>query len=130
MFGRELAKGEGTLKGKIYYFIFGHDHMGLRTRAMHVQRGVASLQEPDKVLDAGSGLGCYSFYFAKRYPKARIIGVDVSDKKIKNSRLIATRFGLHNLVFHKANLVHYSPQEEFDLICCIDVLEHIEDESY
>jgi hypothetical protein len=38
MFGSELALGKVSPKGKLYYRLFGHDHMGLRVRSMHVQK--------------------------------------------------------------------------------------------
>lgn len=128
MFGSELSKGIVTKKGRVFYSLWGYDHIGLRTRAMHVKNSLKSLAQPSRVLDAGSGNGCYSFYFAKKYPSARITGIDISDEKIQNLKIISNRLGLKNLVFHKDDLAQYRSKEKFDLINCIDVLEHIKDD--
>ena len=128
MFGRELALGSASAGGRLYYRFFGHDHMGLRVRAMHVRRMLSKMAVPRAVLDAGSGDGCYSVYLACQFPKARVTGIELRGELVANCRTIASRLGLANLDFVQADLVTYRLIDTFDIICCIDVLEHTKDD--
>ena len=126
MFGSELALGKSSLKGKLYYRLLGHDHMGLRVRSMHVQRMLPQVDALETILGAGSGDGCYSFYLARKYPRAKVIGIELKAQLVENCRTIASRLKLRNIGFVQGDLTAYRPMNKFDLICCMDVLEHIE----
>ena len=80
---------------------------------------------PRAILDAGCGRGDYSFYLARRYPNARVIGVDIDEARVDRNRRMATRLGLENITFETADLVTARFPNPFDLIISIDVLEHI-----
>ena len=82
--------------------------------------------DPRTILDAGCGRGDYSFYLARRYPRARVIGVDVDQARVARNRAMADRLGLSNVQFQVADLVTARFGTTFDLIISIDVLEHIE----
>lgn len=129
MFGSELAIGNTPRKGKVWYRLFGHDLIGMRIRALHFQKMLDQLPTPKTILDAGSGEGCYSFYLARRFPQAQVIGIELDEELVANSKLILSKLRLPNLKFIQADIVTYAPRTYFDLICSIDVLEHVgEDE--
>jgi trans-aconitate methyltransferase len=84
---------------------------------------------PGSILDAGCGAGDYSFYLAQRFPEARVLGVDLNAELIAKNRAIAAAMGLENVTFEVADLATFSGPGRFDLICSIDVLEHIPEQS-
>ena len=129
MFGSEQALGEVSSRGRFYYKVFGYDHMGHRVRAMHLRKMLAYFQDPQVILDAGCGNGSISFWLARRYPQAGISAVDVDERLVEHCNRIRGRLGWTNLQFMCCDLVEYEPTTRFDLICCVDVLEHIEDDE-
>lgn len=84
MFGSELAVLIGSWRGKLFYRLLGHEHIGLRCRAMHIKRMLKGLPDSlfQSILDAGTGDGCYAFYLARFWPHAQITAVDVDAAKI------------------------------------------------
>jgi SAM-dependent methyltransferase len=56
--------------------------------------GIA-VTSPQKVLDLGSGAGCYSFYLG-RFNDVEVSGVDIDGKRISESSHIAKRLGREN----------------------------------
>lgn len=125
MFGRELAFGACNVKGKLHYLLLGHDLVGLRVRAMHVKKMLKDFKEPRTILDAGCGDGCYSFYLARRFPKSKVHAIDKSRELIEACETIRARLNITNLRFEVQSLIDLSSRGSYDLILCIDVLEHI-----
>ena len=80
---------------------------------------------PCQILDAGCGAGDHTLYLARRFPSARVVGVDVDATRIADNTDVARRLGLRNLAFRVENLTMLEDREEYDLIVSIDVLEHI-----
>jgi 2-polyprenyl-3-methyl-5-hydroxy-6-metoxy-1,4-benzoquinol methylase len=71
------------------------------------------------VLDVGCGFGVFSYFFAQKYPKLEIIGVDLS----------ANRISLAENVYHKPENLHFKQnkiedlvEDNFDSALFIDVL--------
>jgi SAM-dependent methyltransferase len=81
--------------------------------------------EPQRILDAGCGRGDYAIYLARRYPAARVLGVDLDATLIARNRDVAARLGVRNVEFAVVDLQAFHPAAEFDLIVSIDVLEHL-----
>jgi len=42
--------------------------------------------EPDRVLDLGTGTGAGAFTLARRFPSARVLGVDLSERMLERAR--------------------------------------------
>jgi len=84
---------------------------------------------PRAILDAGCGRGDYSFYLARRFPKAQVYGVDIDDARVERNRRMAVELGLDNVSFRVADLVTAKFPTSFDLIVSIDVLEHIPEQE-
>lgn len=129
MFGSELAKGEGTFKGRLFWRIFGTDLVGTRIRALNVKKVLKKIKDPKNILDAGCGDGCYSFYLSKRYPHAQVTAVDINENLIGNCNIILAKLRRKNLVFKLYGLERLEYKKAFDLICCIDVLHYIEEDQ-
>lgn len=69
----------------------------------------------NRILDAGCGLGWFRAPFARAYPLAEYIGLEVSEE-------LCRRRG-----WERGSLAGYRPQEPFDLVICSDVLQYLDD---
>ncbi len=78
------------------------------------------------ILDAGSGFGQYDYYMATRHTNWKITGVDVKDEQIADCNRFFKKIGLTNASFAKADLSTLAENETYDLVLCVDVMEHIE----
>jgi SAM-dependent methyltransferase len=111
---------------KLYIALFGMPIVGLRIRA----RNAFSLIPKNKVykciLDAGSGNGVFSFELWRHFPKARILGIDVLEEEVEACKYIARRIRCTNVGFRQCSIEDLAEKNTFDLILCIDILEHIE----
>lgn len=75
------------------------------------------------VLDAGCGTGYGADYLSNVCKE--IIGIDISESAIRYAR---THFQKDNLKYEVINLTGLTFQNStFDIVCCLDVIEHIED---
>tara|TARA_Y100000034_G_scaffold133755_1_gene200185 strand:+ start:340 stop:1119 length:780 start_codon:yes stop_codon:yes gene_type:complete len=134
VFGDALSFGKGIevstaddKKFKINDFnslgfkILGIPHIGIRQRA-RIIFSMIKFNEKDFVLDAGCGIGLYSFEI---YKKAKqITGVDLDEDKINQASKLANR-SKKNIVFKKQDLTKLNEKNKFDKIICSDVIEHI-----
>lgn len=76
-----------------------------------------------RVADIGCGVGIHTYYLAKKFPKAKVVGFDFSSTGIaaakKNNKS-------KNLSFSIEDITKAKNIQKFDLITGFDVLEHIE----
>ncbi len=112
-----------------YISLLGVPVVGLRIRARNILSLLPDGIDPKEVLDAGSGPGVITFMLAGKYSDARVTGVDMLEEEINASRAIAERAGITNASFETADITALPFQNRFDLIVCVDILEHIEDDE-
>ncbi len=102
----------------------------LLLRSWHVRKALRQWENdhkgPQNVLDAGSGFGQYDFYMARRHPEWKIKGVDVKKEQIADCNQFFTTIGLTNTRFEEADLTRLDGENSYDLVLCVDVMEHIE----
>lgn len=84
---------------------------------------------PINILDAGCGRGDYSFYLAKRYPDASVVGIDLNSELITRNNETKRLLNFKNLEFKIQSILDIEQTSAFDLIICIDVLEHIPNQT-
>lgn len=77
------------------------------------------------IYDAGTGYGQYSYFMAKNLQPNSIYAVDVKENWIKDSEIFFKSNGFENVSFGIEDLTEISHKEKFDLIVCVDVMEHI-----
>lgn len=127
-FGEQrLVRPEVGSAARLIYRVMGvadaphYLHFRLLSRAL---QSFGELQ-PRKILDAGCGGGDYSFYLARRYPSASVLGVDIDRSLIERNTRTAKLMGLTNVQFECRDVSETQFGPEFDLIVSVDVLEHI-----
>ncbi|MEX0679747.1 MAG: methyltransferase [Balneolales bacterium] len=83
-----------------------------------------------KILDAGSGFGQYDRFMLKAFPNAEIHAIDVKEDYLEDCRSYFRKemadgrihFDNHDLTGDEL------PAEYYDLVVCVDVLEHISED--
>jgi 2-polyprenyl-3-methyl-5-hydroxy-6-metoxy-1,4-benzoquinol methylase len=81
------------------------------------------------ILDYGCGVGTISFYLAKFGNK--VLGLDISNNAITAAKASASNLHLKKIKFNKCSTTTLNNMEhdQFDLVTCIEVLEHVENDS-
>ena len=103
----------------------------LLLRQWYVKKEIKKYYTKDKELrfyDAGAGFGQYSYFILKYFKKAKVHAVDLKMDYIDSFARYAKLLGWQDFTVQQANLVNYTPNDKFDLIVAIDILEHIEDD--
>lgn len=116
---------------RVHFQLFGvadpahyiHNRWLDRELATHVTR------PPSRILDAGCGSADHTFFLARRFPEASVLGMDIDGTLIARNTEVAARLGISNVRFEVGDLCALRSQSEFDMIVSIDVLEHIQRQS-
>lgn len=113
---------------KAYIALFGIPIVGLRIRARNAFSLIPEYQSYHNILDAGSGPGVISFEMGRRYPEAKVVGVDLLKESIQACEHISKKLKIKNVQFQQSTIEDLPQLNFFDLILCIDILEHIQDD--
>ncbi|HRY32280.1 MAG TPA: class I SAM-dependent methyltransferase [Bacteroidales bacterium] len=102
----------------------------LLLRSWHIRRQLkawyaSTSAEAPHVLDAGFGFGQYSYFLAKLGNNISLKGLDVKEEQVQDCNRFFRQIGISNAFFFEADLVQWSEPGTFDLILCVDVMEHI-----
>ncbi|TAL57521.1 MAG: class I SAM-dependent methyltransferase [Bacteroidetes bacterium] len=112
---------------KLFYNLL--DLLLLRSWHVHKELGKAPSNSPKggelQILDAGSGFGQYSYWMTNKFPKAKILAVDVKDEQVADSNEFFGRIEKKNVIFEVADLTKFVQANKFDLALSVDVMEHI-----
>ena len=114
---------------KTYIRLFGAPIVGLRIRARNVFSLIPKERPYDRILDAGCGTGVFAFALAKRFPTAHVVGIDISEDAIAAAKQISESAGIRNVGFQMQDLIELDSSSLYDLVICVDILEHIEDDT-
>ncbi len=109
---------------KVFYKLL--DLLLLRT--WHVHRELKAWMKKNssaKILDAGSGFGQYSFYLAGKSANYAIDALDVKEEQIADCNNFFNKVGYNNATFAFGDLTKSIAQNKYDLVLCVDVMEHI-----
>ncbi|MEJ2446017.1 MAG: class I SAM-dependent methyltransferase [Exilibacterium sp.] len=79
-----------------------------------------------KILEAGCGSGHRLVAVARRYPNAKVLGIDISRTSLKVARDLAKKYNVTNIEFREENLLNFDLGEKFDFIICAGVIHHTE----
>lgn len=102
-------------------------------RAWHVRKALKKISRelPDHalILDAGSGMGQYSYRLSRMSKNWQIKGVDVNETEIGDCNSFFRKTGLSDRVsFETADLTTLKEPSVYDLIITVDVMEHIRED--
>ncbi len=82
------------------------------------------------VLDAGAGFGQYTYWLSRKNNKLKIYAVDVKEEQVRDCNNFFKSIGYNNVLFGVEDLVVYQKPDAYNLVVCVDVMEHIlEDEK-
>ena len=113
---------------KLFYLLLDM----LLLRQLYVKREIKkyfSTGKPLRFYDAGAGFGQYSYFILKHFKKAKVHAVDLKTDYMDSFANYANEAGWQDFTTQQADLVNYTPNENFDLIIAIDILEHIKDDE-
>jgi len=113
---------------KVYVFLFGVPEVGFQLRARYVQ-GIVKRFKFTSALDAGCGIGLNACFLAKRNPKAAVDACDIVPNLVTMAKLISDDSKLANMNVFQLDLSKLSDVDKYDLIYCVDVIEHIPDDE-
>lgn len=102
----------------------------LLLRAWHVHKelntwAASRKSEEQRILDAGSGFGQYTYWLSSQSSKWNILAMDVKEEQISDSNHFFRAIGRQNVLFRIGDLVRYREENSYDLILSVDVMEHI-----
>ncbi len=104
----------------------------LLLRSWHINKELkkwaATNPEARHILDAGSGFGQYVYRMTRLNPDWQITGLDLKDEQIEDCNRFFIEIGNSKATFKIADLTALTYKEEFDMILCVDVMEHIEED--
>jgi SAM-dependent methyltransferase len=111
---------------KLFYFLLDV----LLLRSWHIRSELRKLNSNGvkQILDAGSGFGQYSFWMSKKFSQAEILAVDVKEEQVADCNTFFNQIGKSQVKFEVGDLVTFVQPEKFDLVLCVDVMEHIEED--
>ena len=117
-----------SLLERAYVFIFGMPIIGLRIRCRNILSLIPENKNYQRILDAGSGSGVLTFAIARKFKQAKVTGFDLNQEEIDISKKIAEKNGYDNINFKNIDVETMDNDNCFDLIICVDILEHIQND--
>lgn len=114
---------------KLYISMFGIPEIGFQIRSLYFEKILNSFyleKKPKKILDAGCGIGIYALALGRIFEKAKVTGGDIDKYKLQSCKAIASELNIVNIEFKYMNLTKTNNRPMYNLIVCIDVLEHIQ----
>lgn len=106
---------------------FGELHFGVRLRGRYLASALKGVNAATTILDVGCNCGQTSFWLHRRFPNASIKGLDIDHSLIEHCQSIARKLDVCKVRFDSIDLLDLREKNEYDLIICFDVLEHIAD---
>jgi len=104
----------------------------LLLRSWHIQRALrqwkTTQSSPVQVLDAGFGFGQYTYRMAKSLNYQAIDAVDLKDEQVADCDGFFKKVNIPNVHFQTGDLTTFVQPEKYNLVLCVDVMEHIEED--
>ena len=113
---------------KLFYRLL--DLLLLRSWHIHLELRKWAKTAPSeaKIFDAGAGFGQYSWFLHRLNKNWKIRSVDVKDEQVADCNRFFQAIDAKNIKFEVGDLTKFQKPNEFDLVLCVDVMEHIEED--
>jgi 2-polyprenyl-3-methyl-5-hydroxy-6-metoxy-1,4-benzoquinol methylase len=85
-------------------------------------------QREISIYDAGTGFGQYTYFAAKKLKPNTVHAVDIKQAWINDCKNFFAAKNLKNVTFAIEDLTNINHNSRFDLIICVDVMEHIQED--
>ena len=103
----------------------------LLLRSWHIRKALntwkSQVHNP-KILDAGFGFGQYSYRMAQDVQGCEIVALDLKEEQVADCTDFFKRKGVLGVDFQVGDLTQYVRPNYYDLVLCVDVMEHIEED--
>jgi len=108
----------------------GEIYIGKRAKLAHYRRilGRLTLPKQPSILEVGSGDGLFCFETATRLPNAKVVGLELNEIEANACNQQAINEGISNLQFVSGLLSARDWRDCFDMVFCLDVLEHVSED--
>lgn len=130
MSSNEIARFIGnktTLRSLVYILIFV-----TTLREWYIRSKLSKIlsmnKDEVKFLDAGSGMGQHAIAVAKNRQNASVSAFEVDGAQVHDCNDFISKKRINNISFYQGNLQDFQFKDEFDVILCSSVLEHIEND--
>jgi 2-polyprenyl-3-methyl-5-hydroxy-6-metoxy-1,4-benzoquinol methylase len=119
---------QSVFSRKLFYRLL--DLLLLRAWYVHreIKKWAKSASGDTDVLDAGAGFGQYTYFITRKYPNWKILAVDVKEEQVVDCNLFFNKINDSNVEFIVGDLTEYKKDNTYDLVVCVDVMEHIEED--
>ena len=102
-------------------------------RSWYVRRELKKLRQnfgnkKINIYDAGTGYGQYSYFMYKNMQPCEIYSVDVKENWINDCKDFFAAYKINSVSFGVEDLTQINHNDRFNLIVCVDVMEHIVDD--
>ena len=101
----------------------------LLLRAWHIHKELRSWMKGKgddvKILDAGAGFGQYTYWLSSQNESWNIFSVDVKTEQVADCNKFFKQINRNNVHFAVEDLTIYRKENHYDLVVCVDVMEHI-----
>lgn len=101
----------------------------LLLRSWHVHKELRAWIRTSKseanILDAGAGFGQYTYWLNQRNKNWKITSIDVKEEQVADCNNFFHAIGSENVRFEVGDLTKYVKPNAYDLVVCVDVMEHI-----
>jgi len=119
---------EQDWKRRWAYVLLGEPHVPGWIRLQHVLRELGGLGldgSSIRILDAGCSRGDLLTFLAERHPHWRLVGLELEADRVEKGEAIRRRLDLRNVSYLRADICQLPFEDEFDVVVCSDVMEHI-----
>jgi len=105
----------------------------LLLRSWHIRKEIklwgGNISGKQSILDAGSGFGQYDYYLASRNSNWNVTGLDVKQEQVDDCNNFFSKIKLNNASFAYGDLTKLSETDKYNMVLCVDVMEHIEEDE-
>lgn len=128
--GRPHWRGQDSWWKAATFFIFGSPDTHTRLRNSYVINTINQLSLPDdcRVLEAGCGRAIPTLWLARNNPDWQLTGMELDPVMTRSLEKVIESGDYPNVKLIEADILELDNEDAYDLIICIDTLEHIKDD--